>query len=252
MRSLVINPAYHDLLSWGLSATLHVAAGVALVQWAGSPPIGLWQQSVAEGQAVTLLASIAAEDSAAEEPVTIEAPRVQEPVAEPLPVETRAARLPPSPVGIVPAAAQSLLPEQEPSPNTGIERAKTADALPVPHAPEHNLSSPSRSSSASVATSATVAGARDDIPRQLSSNAPPVYPPEAIAANWEGSVLVQALVSAEGSVLRASVARSSGIAILDAAALQAVKQWRFSPARKQDRAVDHEVLLPIRFRIDRG
>jgi TonB family protein len=56
---------------------------------------------------------------------------------------------------------------------------------------------------------------------------PPVYPPAAIAAKVEGVVVVEARIDATGRVTAAKIIRS--IALLDDAALDAVRQWEFEP-----------------------
>jgi protein TonB len=55
----------------------------------------------------------------------------------------------------------------------------------------------------------------------------PVYPPIAQSARVQGVVIVEATIGADGSVQNARVLRS--IPLLDAAALDAVKQWQFTP-----------------------
>ena len=51
--------------------------------------------------------------------------------------------------------------------------------------------------------------------------------------NWEGSVLLDALILPDGTVRRPRVERSSGYSgLLDAAALEAEKDWRYQPAAK--------------------
>jgi nitrite reductase (cytochrome c-552) len=56
---------------------------------------------------------------------------------------------------------------------------------------------------------------------------PPVYPRAAIAARVEGTVAVEARIDVTGRVTEAKVLRS--IPLLDQAALDAVRQWRFEP-----------------------
>ena len=55
----------------------------------------------------------------------------------------------------------------------------------------------------------------------------PVYPAIARAANVQGVVIMEARVEPDGSVSEATVIKS--IPLLDQAALDAVKQWRFTP-----------------------
>jgi TonB family protein len=57
---------------------------------------------------------------------------------------------------------------------------------------------------------------------------PPVYPPEALAVNLEGNVIIEFTVTETGLVEDAHVAESTD-ARLDAAALNAVVQWKFLP-----------------------
>jgi len=58
----------------------------------------------------------------------------------------------------------------------------------------------------------------------------PHYPEEAAAKNISGKVFVQLLIDTDGSVIAASVAKSSGDGSLDQAARDAALQWTFTPA----------------------
>ena len=55
----------------------------------------------------------------------------------------------------------------------------------------------------------------------------PVYPQEAQDARVSGIVIIEATINVEGSVDTAKVLKS--IPMLDQAAVDAVKQWRFTP-----------------------
>jgi TonB family protein len=55
----------------------------------------------------------------------------------------------------------------------------------------------------------------------------PVYPSDARAARVQGVVIIEAIIDASGDVAAARVLRS--IPMLDDAALEAVRQWQFSP-----------------------
>ena len=55
----------------------------------------------------------------------------------------------------------------------------------------------------------------------------PVYPPLALQVHQQGIVIIEATIDAEGNVAAAKVLRS--IPLLDAAALEAVRQWRYTP-----------------------
>jgi len=58
-------------------------------------------------------------------------------------------------------------------------------------------------------------------------DAPPVYPELARAAQVQGTVIIQAVINTSGDVTDAKVLRS--IPLLDQSALDAVRQWKYSP-----------------------
>jgi protein TonB len=60
-------------------------------------------------------------------------------------------------------------------------------------------------------------------------------------------VVVEIVIGADGQVLRARVLQS--IPSLDAAALAAVRQWRFAPAMKNGLPVVTSAVAPVSFRI---
>jgi protein TonB len=73
----------------------------------------------------------------------------------------------------------------------------------------------------------------------------PVYPPIALAANVSGVVIVETRIGADGGVEDARVLRS--IPLLDQAALDAVKQWRFDPTLLNGQPVPIVMTLTINF-----
>ena len=83
-------------------------------------------------------------------------------------------------------------------------------------------------------------------------NPPADYPLESRRRKEEGTVLVLARVDRAGSVTFAELARSSGHASIDAAALSAVRGWRFLPALDRGSPVECEVELPVTFRLRIG
>lgn len=80
-------------------------------------------------------------------------------------------------------------------------------------------------------------------------NPPPSYPLAARRKGDEGTVTLRVLVTQDGVPGNVVIDRSSGSTALDAAALAAVRAWRFVPAREAGRAVDAWVLVPIVFRL---
>lgn len=83
-------------------------------------------------------------------------------------------------------------------------------------------------------------------------NAPPEYPAVAVRRGWEGEVLLRVMVSTAGDAGEVLVEKGSGFAILDEAAVTAVRGWRFVPASEHGESVPGEVLLPVRFALKRG
>jgi protein TonB len=80
------------------------------------------------------------------------------------------------------------------------------------------------------------------------SSPSPAYPAISRRLGEQGRVLVRARVLASGDTAEVQLHQSSGVDRLDAAAIAAVKQFRFNPARtRSGRAVDSWVTLPIQY-----
>ena len=80
-------------------------------------------------------------------------------------------------------------------------------------------------------------------------NPKPEYPERARRERWEGVVFLRVLVDQQGKSKKIEVSRSSSFAILDRAAVEAVKAWRFYPARYGEREMESWVRVPIVFRL---
>jgi periplasmic protein TonB len=81
-------------------------------------------------------------------------------------------------------------------------------------------------------------------------NPKPEYPALARSRSWTGKVLLRVQVTAEGECGSVSVHQSSGHEVLDDAALDAVKQWRFVPAKRGETPVASSVIVPINFNLE--
>lgn len=81
-------------------------------------------------------------------------------------------------------------------------------------------------------------------------NPAPVYPAAARRSGDQGTVMLKVLVSPEGVPLRVELDRSSGSKLLDGAALDAVKNWRFVPARRGAENVEGWVRVPVVFKLE--
>jgi TonB family protein len=75
----------------------------------------------------------------------------------------------------------------------------------------------------------------------------PRYPESARRQGIEGVSLLRFEVQANGAVGEILVERSAGYQDLDRAAIEAVKKWRFEPARRGNQSIAVWVTLPVRF-----
>lgn len=78
-------------------------------------------------------------------------------------------------------------------------------------------------------------------------NPAPAYPNLARRQGQQGRVVLRVLVNATGAAEQLEVRTSSGHAALDGAALEAVRRWRFVPARQGQDPVPAWVLIPLNF-----
>jgi protein TonB len=79
-------------------------------------------------------------------------------------------------------------------------------------------------------------------------NPAPAYPAQSRRLKEEGTVLLLVRVSDQGTPLSVEIRTSSGFERLDEAGLQAVRQWRFVPAKRGTENVAASVLVPIQFK----
>ena len=77
----------------------------------------------------------------------------------------------------------------------------------------------------------------------------PAYPAAAQQARAEGTTMLRVHIAPDGRVDDVQVQRSAGHPALDAAAMTAVRQWQFEPARSGTTAVAMWVVVPFNFRL---
>jgi protein TonB len=78
----------------------------------------------------------------------------------------------------------------------------------------------------------------------------PDYPESARREGREGRVLLRVLVDGQGRSKQVEINSSSGSVALDRAAAEAIRRWRFHPARHGDQPVESWLRIPIEFRLD--
>ncbi|OQA55250.1 MAG: Gram-negative bacterial tonB protein [Candidatus Omnitrophica bacterium ADurb.Bin277] len=77
-----------------------------------------------------------------------------------------------------------------------------------------------------------------------------IYPRMAVKKKWEGQTIVAAEVLPDGLVGRTALAKSSGHEILDAAAEDAIKTWKFEyPFENNAGAPPQYVDIPVTFKL---
>lgn len=75
----------------------------------------------------------------------------------------------------------------------------------------------------------------------------PPYPRRARNQGWEGKVMLQLHIDPTGRVESAIIQESSGYAVLDTSAMQAVEKWVFAPAKNGEFHIASTVNIPIKF-----
>jgi len=178
-----------------------------------------------------------------------------------LPALMEVSILPPQPLPAAPAEAapqrqsQGRTTDTAPSTLAGRQPKPVVVPPPVPaeedsqpailgksEAPLFQRAEKSREAGAEIATlNVTPAYLRNPGPR---------YPDAARRAGEQGTVTLRVLVTREGLPARVTVEKSSGSAHLDHAALEAVKAWRFTPARQGAERVESWMLVPVVFRLE--
>lgn len=136
-----------------------------------------------------------------------------------------------------------LTAQQRPTPPTNIEARLIVSAAPAPMA--ETVSTEAESTVASpphTATPRTLQG-RGLSRAQAALSQHLFYPPQAIALGLEGEVVLLLTLTDNGRLVSAAVARSSGHALLDQAALDAAQRIGALPGNPR------QTLFPVSFRL---
>lgn len=79
---------------------------------------------------------------------------------------------------------------------------------------------------------------------------PVIYPSEARKNSEEGTVQLQITITETGKPENIEIFQSSGSKVLDAAALESIQQWEFSPAMSHGKPIVCRVIVPIIFKMN--
>jgi periplasmic protein TonB len=149
------------------------------------------------------------------------------------------------------------------SPPTDTQKSVLPEVIPIIATPVGKLVS-AEAPQASSGLVATAAAPSTNVPIELIpalageskgcaaaylTNPRPIYPKEALKRKQEGLVVLSVLVAAGGKPQLVEILQSSGHPLLDEAAIQVVKKWRFTPARIGSTQVISRVEVPIRFKL---
>jgi len=86
-------------------------------------------------------------------------------------------------------------------------------------------------------------------PRKI-KHVPPIYPSIAITAKMQGIVIIEATIAKDGSVKDARVLKS--MPLLDQAAIDAVRQWKFTPTLLNNVPVEVLMTVTVNFTLGGG
>ena len=161
----------------------------------------------------------------------------------------------PAPKPPPPKPVQKATPKVEPKPEPPKVQPKDTFVMPAPPqettmAVESPPPAPARAAPAPAQTQAApaiAATADADYKAAYLKNPKPPYPALAVRMQAEGRVILIAEVLPDGRAGKVQVERSSGFALLDKSALETVKTWRFTPARKDGVIITQAVRIPIDF-----
>lgn len=124
--------------------------------------------------------------------------------------------------------------------------AKPTEATPAEPTPTDTAKVPQKSNQGASAQPILV-----EKPSFLSRPTAPHYPRLARKRGLEGVALYEIWLDDEGNQVKQVLISSSGATLLDKSALDAIKQWQFSPHTVNGHSMAHRVHIPVRFKLDR-
>lgn len=225
--------------------------------------VGHEEARLPEGDPIVTFSLVAASDFPEEPPIQPAVNRVEPPPRQVIatPPATVPKPVPAPPDLIVPKVEEIPAPEQnaiEPLPQTTEPpRDSSPPAAPVPVVPKIAIVAPARNlpggdgSSLEPGQDATTTRAEIGVRAHptYKKSPEPDYPLSARRRGQQGTVVLTVRVAANGHALEVKVKHSSGYASLDEAAIHAVHDWEFEPARVNARNVESDIGVPVQFRL---
>lgn len=214
-RSTAPGPVNSQDDRWESAPAGRVSMASPATNTAAAPPAGLTLNTLAATPAGLTLSTLAAK------PVGL-----MQAKADAAPVNTLLPALTSDPVHATsagPSASSAGRPSDQPS---GAPAQKTPAGLSISFTPPGGAAS---------TPPPPAEGPKIDASWQ--GNTPPPYPVTARRQGLQGTVRLDLLIEADGSVAEIRMRESSGSAVLDRSVMTAVRQWRFIPARQQGQSV---------------
>ncbi len=260
----------------GASVTLHGLVAALLILW---PVIEEFSADQAEAQGIAVIYEGAPEIGMPESPAAPPEVAAVPPAPEAPPPPPVIATPPPPPpvmaaVPTPPPPAALAAPILPPPPAPAEEaRPQVAEVPPVPEpeqprqvaeAPAPERRPPQRASAAQpapqpVRLNAALQGMESFTLEGLvappgaldgARNRGPSFPEASRRRGEEGVVRVELFVDPTGRVADVRILESSGFSALDAAAVQAVREWRFRPAQRAGLPVAGSLTTAVHFRLE--
>jgi protein TonB len=138
-------------------------------------------------------------------------------------------------------------PKPQPKPQPSPEPASNRMPAPKPRPLPRTATKTAPQSPSGQGTSNRITPAVSGL--QGLNNPPPKYPARAVRRREEGVVELKILVEPDGTAGKVTVVKSSGHRALDKAAIEAVEQWKFKPARRGSTPIRGYALQSISFKL---
>ena len=224
---------------------------VLSVRLVAGPPLESPQGSVPDEKMAEPL-PIAPEPEPQPEPQP-EPPPVPQPLPPPEPQPEPQPVPPPQPEP-VPQPVPQPVPKPVPKPAPPANRTESLPIRPRESSarpPVSSVPKPGGGGSTSGNPQLSTGGGAGNTKPRYRFNPQPSYPAESRQAHQEGRVLLVVDVNTDGNPTRVEIKQGSGFAALDLAALNAVRRWKFEPARKGGVSVEARVEVPVQFSLGR-
>jgi protein TonB len=221
-----------NIFRTGSVVAVVVLVHIALAAW-------LWQlPKIAKPEPVQLISMDWLDTPEPVPPVQTQTPTPPieplEPVIEPEPVVVQNEVAPPPP------------PPEPPKPIPKAQKVKPVEKK-TPVAQPTTVQNEPMSEQVAAATPAVSKARAQKAEADYLNNPKPSYPRVSKRMGEQGEVRLKVQVGATGDVLMVELVKSSGFERLDEAALAAVKNWKFKPAKQGDEPVSSWVEVPVKF-----